>query len=126
MGGAILIAPPKTVFVMDALAINILNGLSFGMVLFIIAAGFSLIFGVMGVFNLAHGSLYLLGAYIGLTMVGYGANFLLAALAGALGVVIIGLVLQRVFLSRLYGQINDQCLLTLGFVYIIGNVVLSA
>ena len=109
---------------MDRLAIILLAGISYGMILFLIAAGFSLIFGTMGILNLAHGSLYILGAYFGLTVVELGSNFWLAALAGGMGVVLVGLVLERAFLSRLYKQINEQVLLTLGFVYIFGNSIL--
>ncbi|MFC1980006.1 ABC transporter permease [Chloroflexota bacterium] len=107
---------------MDLWLLHFINGISYGMILFLIASGLSLIFGVMGIFNLAHGSLYMLGAYIGLTFVLSGLNFWLAALVGGLSVGIIGIVLVRVFLSRLYKQFNEQVLLTLGFVYIIANV----
>lgn len=104
-------------------AINLLNGISYGMILFLIASGLSLIFGVMGILNLAHGALYVLGAYIGLTLAKLGANFLLAAFSAAVFVGLLGLALERIFLGRLHKQLNEQVLLTLGLVYIIRNVI---
>ena len=108
---------------MDVL-INILNAISYAFILFVIASGLSLIFGVMGVLNLAHGALYMLGAYFGLTVASHWNNFFLAALLAAVGVGLVGLLLERVFLSRLYRQLNEQVLLTLGLVYIFTNIVL--
>jgi len=80
--------------------IQTFNGLSFAMLLFLLASGLSLIFGLMGIINLAHGSFYLLGAYVGLTIIRATGSFLLGA-AGAMAVVAtIGLFVQRAFLSR--------------------------
>src|SRR3990170_2892285 len=109
---------------MMAIAVNLLNGISYGTILFIIASGLSLIFGVMGILNLAHGAFYVLGAYVGLTLVKQGSNFFLAALAAGAVVGLLGLTLERLFLGRLYKQINDQVLLTLGLVYIFWNLIL--
>jgi branched-chain amino acid transport system permease protein len=103
---------------------NFLNGISYGMILFIIASGLTLIFGVMGILNLAHGALYGLGAYIGFSLVGQGVNFYLAGLAAIVIIGLLGLVLERAFLGRLYKQVNEQVLLTLGLVYIFGNLIL--
>lgn len=101
-----------------------LTGISYGMILFLIACGLSLILGVMGILNMSHGSLYMLGAYVGLTLANQVGNFLLVALVSGLAIGVFGLVLERVFLSRLYKQFNEQVLLTLGFVYILSNVAL--
>jgi branched-chain amino acid transport system permease protein len=108
---------------LDALRI-LLTGISYGMILFLIASGLSLILGVMGILNLTHGSLYMLGAYLGLAAMPVVNNFWLAALISGLGVGIIGLILERGFLKPLYRRFNDQVLLTLGFVYIFGNAAL--
>src|SRR4030042_3407533 len=99
---------------MESLSINVLNGIVFGMILFLIASGLSVIYGFMGVLNLAHGVFYILGAYFGLIMHNCNLSFVLSALAGGLAVGFIGLILERVFLSRLHKQINEQVLLTLG------------
>jgi branched-chain amino acid transport system permease protein len=106
------------------IAVNLLNGISYGMILFIIASGLSLVFGVMGILNLSHGALYALGAYIGLTLGKQGSNFFLAALAAGTAVGLLGLVLERLFLGRLYKQEKEQVLLTLGLVYIFWNMIL--
>jgi len=109
---------------MIEIIINLLNGISIGMILFIMASGLSIIFGVMGILNLAHGAFYVLGAYLGLTLSKLGLDFFITSLLAGASVGIIGLGLERTFLSRLYKQINDQVLLTLGLVYIFWNLVL--
>jgi branched-chain amino acid transport system permease protein len=77
----------------------------------------------MGILNLAHGALYMVGAYVGWTIaVQYGMNFWLAVLMGGLAAGIIGLLIERVFLSRLYKQLNEQVLLTFGFIYVLTNL----
>ena len=104
---------------------NILNGLSFGMIMFLIASGMSIVMGAMGIVNLAHGALYMVGAYIGWTVsVKLGASFLIGVGAGGLSAGLVGLALERGFLRHLYKQLNEQVLLTFGFVYIITNLVL--
>jgi branched-chain amino acid transport system permease protein len=117
-------APPHKVKAMDMLAIKLLNGISYAMILFLMASGLSLILGVMGILNLAHGTLYMLGAYIGLTVASLGGNWIVALLASGISAGIIGLLFERAFLSRLYKQVNAQVLLTLGLVYVFANVVL--
>jgi len=109
---------------MDLLIINVLNGVCFSMILFLFAMGLSITLGIMGVLNLTHGALFMLGAFIGLTVSGAGGNFWLAAIAGGVLAGIVGLVIERVFLRRLYKQLDDQVLLTLGLVYVIENVAL--
>lgn len=109
---------------MEEMVFNIFNGISYGMILFLIASGLSLILGVMGILNLAHGSFYLLGAYIGLTIVPHVGNFWLAMILAGLVVGVVGIVIERGLLSRLHGQFNEQALLTLGIVYIASNLFL--
>ena len=110
---------------MDAILLNIVNGIAFGMLLFLLASGLSVMLGLMGIINLAHGILFMIGAFIGWTvLIQYKLNFGLAILAGGLGAGILGLVLERVFLRRLYKQPNEQVLLTLGFVYIFTNLTI--
>ena len=110
---------------MDWFVINLLNGLSYGMVLFLIASGMSIVLGAMGITNLAHGAIYMVGAYVGWTVaVQWKATFGLGLLAGGLSAGIIGLALERGLIRRLYKQPNEQVLLTFGFVYILTNLCL--
>ncbi|HUL20005.1 MAG TPA: ABC transporter permease [Thermodesulfobacteriota bacterium] len=109
---------------MDLLTINLLNGISFGMILFLLAMGLSITLGVMGILNLAHGALFMIGGFIALNTANSGGNFWLAIALGSIGAGVFGLIIERLFLSRLYQQLDNQVLLTLGLVYIIGNVAL--
>jgi len=104
--------------------IQLLNGISFGMLLFLLAAGLSLIFGLMRVLNLAHGSYYLLAGYLGLTASRLTGSFLAAVLAGVFGVVALSIVMERWFLRRVYGDELRQALLTFGFLFVIADVTL--
>ena len=98
--------------------------ISYASILFIIASGLSLVFGVMGIVNLAHGALYMLGAFLGLAVAGSTHNFFLGVLGAIVGLIIVGLIFERVFMGRLYKMLDQQALLTLGFVYIFGNIAL--
>ena len=104
---------------------QLLNGLSFGMLLFLLAAGLSLIFGLMRILNLAHGSYYLLGAYVALSIVQATDSLVAGTLVGMATVVILGVVMERVFLRRLPRHEElPQALLTFGFLLIVGDVSL--
>ena len=83
--------------------------------LFLLGSGLSLVFGVMRIVNLAHGSYFLLGGYVGLTTVSRTKSFPLALLSGALSVALIGLGMERFFLRRLSRQSLPQVLMTMGF-----------
>ncbi len=108
----------------DFWIMNSLNGIVFGFILFILATGFTLIFGVMGIVNFAHGAIFMIGAYLGWTLAAdYGSHFGLAILAGGIGCGLIGLVLHQGFLRYLHMQINEQILLTAGFMFIFTNLV---
>ncbi len=110
---------------MDWFVINLLNGISYGMVLFLIASGMSIVLGAMGIINLAHGALYMVGAYMGWTVaVKWGAGFGLGLLAGGLCAGLVGLAIERGLLRHLYKKPNEQVLLTFGFVYILANLCL--
>ena len=110
---------------MENLVINLLNGISYGMVLFLIASGMSIVMGAMDITNLSHGVLYMIGGYVGWTVaVKLGAPFALGLFAGGLAAGLVGLVLERGFLRFLYKQPNEQVLLTFGFVYILSNLSL--
>jgi branched-chain amino acid transport system permease protein len=105
-------------------ATQLLNGISFGMLLFLLAVGLSLIYGLMRILNLAHGSYYLLGGYIGLTVVRITESFILAAVAAPVVVALIGIVMERFFLRRFPKQELPQVLLTFGFLFIFADLAL--
>jgi branched-chain amino acid transport system permease protein len=95
-----------------------------GMLLFLVAAGVSLIFGVLKVVNFAHGSFYMLGAYFTLTVYGATGSFLLAVIAAALGVGLFGLLFERLIISRVYGsQVLMQLLVCYGVILILDDLV---
>ena len=109
---------------MELVLLNLLNGISYGMVLFLIAAGLSLILGVMGIVNLAHGAIFVTGGFIGLTVAHGTGSFLLGTVAGAAGSGVIGVLIERGVLRLLYKRDLQQVLVTFGFVYIITNLIL--
>ena len=100
------------------------NGLSYGALLFLLASGLSLIFGVMRVVNLAHGSYFMLGGYVGLSVVWRTGSYLAALACGALALALIGIGMQRLFLQRLPGQTLGQVLMTIGFALIFQDLAL--
>jgi len=101
-----------------------LNGLSYSMLLFLTAAGLSVIFGLMNVANLAHGTFYMIGGYIGYSVVGYTGNFWLSLIVAPVVVGAIGYVLELTTLRPLYKRGHlSQVLLTFGFVFIGLDVV---
>ena len=100
------------------------NGLSYGALLFLLASGLSLIFGVMRIVNLAHGSYFMLGGYVGLSVVWRTQSFTAAVLGGALAVALVGVGMERLFLRRLTGQTLGQVLMTVGFALIFQDAAL--
>jgi branched-chain amino acid transport system permease protein len=102
--------------------VNILNGLSLAMILFLLASGLTLVFGLMRIVNMVHGSFYLLGGYIALSVMSVTGYFALGALAGFALVAALGMAIQRLFLSRLYKQELPQALLTLGLLFVFADV----
>ena len=110
---------------MENLIIQLLNGLVAGMLLFIMAAGLSLIFGQMNVINLSHGAFYLLGGYVGLTAVRQFDNFWLALLIAPAVVAAIAFLIERFLLRRFYGAERhlEQVLLTFGLALIFSDLI---
>jgi branched-subunit amino acid ABC-type transport system permease component len=101
-----------------------LNGLAYGVLLFLLSVGLTLIFGMLDVVNLAHGSYYMLGAYAGLALVAATGNFWLALLAAPLVVAVIGAAVERSCLRPLYRREPlDQVLLTFGLIYVFEDLV---
>src|SRR5690349_24774144 len=100
------------------------NSISYGGLLFLLSAGFSLIFGLMRIPNLMHGSFFMLGAYLGATFLSRGMNFWLAALASGAIMAVIGGLVERLLLRRLAGQELPQVLLTLGLSFVVADLCL--
>lgn len=102
-----------------------LNGLTLGGLYFLVAAGFTLVFGLMRVVNLAHGSLYLLGAYIGWSIGDATGNWLLAAIFAPLIVGVVGIILQQGLLRRIQGQDLREALVTIGVSIVVADLLLA-
>jgi branched-chain amino acid transport system permease protein len=104
--------------------IQSLNSLALGGVLFTLAAGFSMIFGLMRIANLSHGAYFMLGAYVGLSVLDQGWGFGWAMLAAGASVAVLGALVERLVLRRLAGNSLAQVLATLGIAFIIADASL--
>jgi branched-chain amino acid transport system permease protein len=102
-----------------------LNGLSFGALLFLVASGFTLVFGLMRISNLAHGGFYLVGAYVAVSTVAASGNFWLGVVAGAVSAAALGLLVERGLLRRVRNQEMPEVLVTVGVSFIIADLVLA-
>jgi branched-chain amino acid transport system permease protein len=101
-----------------------LNGLQLGMLLFLVAAGLTLIFGIMDLVNLAHGSLYMLGAYFAATFAALTDSFLLGAVLGLLATLVVGMAVEVIAMRRLYGRDHlDHVLGTFGLLLFFNELV---
>jgi branched-chain amino acid transport system permease protein len=139
--GAVQLAPPQaqrartarvTLPDLNSMLIQLFAGLSRGMVLFLLSAGLSLIFGVMNILNFAHATFWLLGGYVTVTIYSYlaktfdpGFALLAPAVIGAVAVmVVVGLLVERFLIRRMYGrELPEQLLLTFALVLILGDVI---
>ena len=107
--------PMSTILIIE----QVLNGLQFGVMLFLMAAGLTLIFGVMGLINLAHGSLYMIGAFAAAAVAGATGSFLLAILAAMVAAAFAGAIVEMAVLRRLYARDHlDQVLATFALILI--------
>ncbi len=103
---------------------QVTSGLIIGMLLFLVAAGLTLIFGVLKVINFTHGAFYMFGAYFALTIFKLSDSYVAALFGAALGTALLGLVFERLFMSRVYGQnMLMQLLVCYGFILIFDDVV---
>ena len=108
----------------DFLIAQTLNGLVYSMLLFLLALGLSLTFGMLRVINLAHGAFFLMGAYFGLTAWTLTGSFWLAVVAGPAGAALIGALLERSWLQRFYVRNElDQVILTFGFALVFADLM---
>ena len=111
---------------MEFLLAQLLNGLVYGVLLFLMAAGLSLIFGLMNVVSLAHGSFFMLGAFFGLAIFEVTHNFWLGLMLSPVPVVALGIAMELLFMRRLYRRGHmDQVLLTFGFTFVFFDIVQS-
>ena len=106
---------------MQIWAIQTLNSLALGGLLFMLSSGFALIFGLMRIANLSHGAYFMFGAYIGLAVLDRGHGFGVAVIAAGLAVGIMGGIVERVVLRRLAGNTLSQVLATLGVAFVIAD-----
>jgi branched-chain amino acid transport system permease protein len=101
------------------------NSVTLGGLLFLLSAGFSLIFGLMKIPNLTHGSFFMLGAYLAATLIGWGLDFWTAAVVAGLLVAAFGGAIERLLLRRLAGAELAQVLVTLGLSFMVADVCLK-
>ena len=103
---------------------QLLNGLQFGVTLFLMAAGLTLVLGIMNFVNLAHGSLYMVGAYLALAAGRWSGNYLLGVVLGLAGTLVVGMVIEIVALRALYNRDHlDQVLATFGLILFFNELV---
>lgn len=106
-----------------ALLIQLLNGVQYGLLLFLVASGLTLIFGIMGIINLAHGSFYMVGAYLAFSLSAMTGSLLGAMVLGVVLTVVLGLLLEWALFSRLYHRDHlEQVLLTYGLILVFEEV----
>jgi len=109
---------------MEYLLLQVLNGVQLGLLMFLLAAGLTLTFGIMDLVNLAHGSLYMMGAYIAWTFIGWTGSFVLGALLALPAVFLLGVVVEMVVARRLYARDHlDQVLATFGLILFFNELV---
>jgi branched-chain amino acid transport system permease protein len=101
-----------------------LNGLQFGLLLFLLAAGLTLVFGIMDLVNLAHGSLYMIGAYFAATFAAFTGSFVLGAALALVATLIVGMAVEIIAMRRLYGRDHlDHVLATFGLILFFDEAV---
>jgi branched-chain amino acid transport system permease protein len=103
---------------------QLLNGLQYGVMLFLMAAGLTLVFGIMNFINLAHGSLYMVGAYLTVAATDWTGSYLLGVALGLAGTLVVGMVVEVVALRTLYERDHlDQVLATFGLILFFNELV---
>jgi branched-chain amino acid transport system permease protein len=108
----------------ENIVINLLNGLSWGMLLFLISVGLTTVFGVLGVLNFAHGSFFMLGAYLCMQIMHIMPTFWSGLLVAPLLVAVLGVIIEKWLLRRVYGRdVTFQLLLTFGILLVLDDAV---
>jgi branched-chain amino acid transport system permease protein len=109
---------------LEYLLLQVLNGVQLGLLMFLLAAGLTLTFGIMDLVNLAHGSLYMMGAYFAWTLIGWTDSFVLGALLALPLTFLLGVVVETIVMRRLYGRDHlDQVLATFGLILFFNELV---
>jgi branched-chain amino acid transport system permease protein len=109
---------------MEYLLVQVLNGVQLGLLMFLLAAGLTLTFGIMDLVNLAHGSLYMVGAYLAWTFIAWTDSFLLGALLALPATFVVGVIVEVVVARRLYVRDHlDQVLATFGLILFFNELV---
>jgi branched-chain amino acid transport system permease protein len=109
---------------MSFLGVQLITALAFSALLFLLAIGFTLIFGMMNIVNLAHGSYFVVGSYVGLSVLVVSGNFYLAVLGGGLALALLGIVQEIGLFRRFHGKPLDQVLLTLAMSLVFDQMIL--
>src|SRR3712207_1414873 len=103
--------------------IQLLNGVQYGLVLFLVASGLTLVFGILGVINLAHGAFYMLGAYVAYWITAQTGSFWVALVGGVAIAFAAGLLLEEIFVKRLYGRDHlVQVLMSFGLILVLDEL----
>jgi branched-chain amino acid transport system permease protein len=105
--------------------VQTMNGLTLAGIMFLVSSGFTLVFGVMRITNLAHGAIYLLGGYIAYSTIQLVGNFFVGVIAAGLAMALLGVVLERTLIKRMRGQVMAELLATLGLVYVMNDLALA-
>jgi branched-chain amino acid transport system permease protein len=108
---------------MELVLVQILNGLQYGLLIFLAASGLTLVFGILGVINLSHGSFYMLGAYLSLTLTSWLGDIFLALALGIPLAFLFGVAIEWLFIRHLYGREHlQQVLLTFGLILVFNEL----
>jgi branched-chain amino acid transport system permease protein len=110
---------------MKLFILTVMNGMTLAALYFLVASGFTLVFGLMRNVNLAHGSLYLLGAYVGFDVADWTGSWFLGVAGGFLGMAVVGAILQVAIFRRMQGQELRQTLVTIGLSIVMADLMLA-
>ncbi|WP_395019243.1 branched-chain amino acid ABC transporter permease [Dongia sp.] len=110
---------------MKLFILTVMNGMTLAALYFLVASGFTLVFGLMRNVNLAHGSLYLLGAYVGFDIADWTGSWFLGVAGGFLGMAVVGAILQVAIFRRMQGQDLRQTLVTIGLSIVMADLMLA-
>ncbi|KGR79501.1 branched-chain amino acid ABC transporter permease [Ureibacillus manganicus] len=108
---------------MDLIISLVINGLATGMLIFLLASGLTLIFGLMHVLNFAHGGLFVWGAYAGVFSYAYSGSFIVGIIVAILTGLVFGFITEKLIITPVYGNLVQQILITLGFMLVLQEMI---